>query len=304
MVKGRAGDAGRSESSLFGSALPGSQPGSQPASKPAASIFSRPSSGRGPGPLPRTASGVRAPGGCLPGDDGPRDVDVGWRAPRGAPQELAGRNPDDVLAELLTRDRLGLRRLVEARLRAGAYFVDPNAVLRGLMARVALRAGATESQGNEPRGPEPIDTDAAVFSTRWFVAEADAAIESAVMRLGVAAERAGEDDRPADRHGRANDLGSFLRLAEGADLQHRALLGGIHAIHARPRSERVAFRRVLIEGQSLESLARERGESLTALARCVRRALLAFLDGLESASAVDASRDASSVVSQAKGGPA
>lgn len=154
--------------------------------------------------------------------------------------------PREVLARIVDGDPLGLRPLVVAALRRGAWMMDADRVhLRALA--LCARHGATY------RGRPALDD--------WLAARVDEAIDDLLDEERAAgASPAGE---------------AFAALARPLSLRADDLRAACARFHARPHEERRAFVRLVIERRPLE----QSGADPLETARRARRATLALLGG-------------------------
>ncbi len=154
--------------------------------------------------------------------------------------------PREVLARIVDGDPLGLRPLVVAALRRGAWMMDAD--------RVHLRALALcARQGATYRGRPALDD--------WLAARVDEAVDDLLDEERAAgASPAGE---------------AFAALARPLSLRADDLRAACARFHARPHEERRAFVRLVIERRPLE----QSGADPLETARRARRATLALLGG-------------------------
>jgi DNA-directed RNA polymerase specialized sigma24 family protein len=199
------------------------------------------------GALLDTALGVKSGAGPEPEGESPRAGER-WRA------LLGGMGPREVLARLLQGDPLELRRVVAARLAAGAYLFDADRVHLRALAHCARRA--VRYRGNPPLAP-------------WLVLQVDQALAD-LLREDLQAERRGavlEEPESAVLSDLARPLGLDPATMRRVCLTHNLL----------PDAERQAFHALVIAGKSLEQVALEQGASGVEIARRARRGLEAVL---------------------------
>jgi len=162
-----------------------------------------------------------------------------WRA------LLCGGTPREVLARIVDGDPLGLRPRIAAALRAGAWLMDADRVLIRALALCARR-------GSTYRGRPPID--------EWL----DARVQESIDDL-LEAEHA----QPPPT------TGAFSDLARPLSLSPERLRAACARFHARPREEREAYVRLVLDRRPLE----ESGAEPLETARRARRAIQALLGG-------------------------
>ena len=162
-----------------------------------------------------------------------------WRA------LLCGGTPREVLARIVDGDPLGLRPRIAAALRAGAWLMDADRVLIRALALCARR-------GSNYRGRPPID--------EWL----DARVQESIDDLLEA-----EHVQPSPT------TGAFSDLARPLSLSPERLRAACARFHARPREEREAYVRLVLDRRPLE----ESGADPLETARRARRATLALLGG-------------------------
>lgn len=164
-------------------------------------------------------------------------------------QLLAGASPREVLARLMNGDPLGLRGKVVERLRARSLLLDADrALLRAFArtARFALRY----------RGEPALDA--------WLAGLVDEA-------LGDLLREEAEWLRRGSPGG--SEVAAFNDLARPLGLEPGRMRAACAAFNQLPDGDRRAFYALLIEGRSLDDLARESGESASSVARAARRGL-------------------------------
>jgi DNA-directed RNA polymerase specialized sigma24 family protein len=169
-------------------------------------------------------------------------------------QLLAGSSAREVLARILNGDPLALRAHVVERLVARAYLLDADRVhLRSLArcARHALRY----------RGQPELET--------WLRGIVDEALLD-LLREDAEGERA--NVAPS-----ADELAAYVELARPLGLEPAAMRAVCVAHNQLPSPERHAFHALVIEGRSLDELARDWREPATEIARRARRGLEAVL---------------------------
>ncbi|MCA8978542.1 MAG: hypothetical protein H6831_09840 [Planctomycetes bacterium] len=162
-----------------------------------------------------------------------------WRA------LLCGGTPREVLARIVDGDPLGLRPRIAAALRRGAWLMDADRVLLRALALCARR-------GASYRGRPAID--------EWLEARVQEAIEDLL-----------EEEHAA----RAPASAAFADLARPLALSPERLRAACARFHARPREEREAYVRLVLDRRPLE----ESGTDPLETARRARRATLALLGG-------------------------
>jgi DNA-directed RNA polymerase specialized sigma24 family protein len=181
-------------------------------------------------------------------DAEPRARHQHWR------QLLAGASPREVLARLLNGDPLDVRRAVARRLRERAYLFDADRVHLGAVARCARFA-------LRYRGQPELDA--------WLADIVDQTLLD-LLREEQIGERSNaptpEDDRSV-----------YADLARPLGLEPTAMRAACAAFNREGEPERRAFYALVIEGRSLDELARENREPATDIARRARRALEAVL---------------------------
>lgn len=158
---------------------------------------------------------------------------------------LCGGTPREVLARIVDGDPLGLRPRVATALRRGAWLMDADRVLLRALAYCARR-------GSTYRGRPPID--------EWLDARLHEAIEDLLEEEHVAATPA---------------TGAFADLARPLRLSPDRLRAACARFHARPREEREAYVRLVLDRRPLE----DSGGDPLETARRARRATLALLGG-------------------------
>jgi DNA-directed RNA polymerase specialized sigma24 family protein len=214
------------------------------------------------------ASGARAPDGSARSkEESPR--------PKGRARDdrdgdarrrslLAGGTPREILCRIVQGDPLELRAHVARRLRADAYVFDADRVHLRALARCARFAN---------RYPGRPDLD------EWLDQIVREAIED-LLREDL------ELARSLDRDG-AEPSAAFTALARPLGLDPAAMRRACAAFNRLGAADREAFFELLIEGRSLDELARARGEGATELARRARRALEVLLHERAAADAQD-----------------
>jgi DNA-directed RNA polymerase specialized sigma24 family protein len=178
---------------------------------------------------------------------------------------LSGGTPREILCRIVQGDPLEMRDRVARRLRAGAYLVDADRVQLRALARCARFA-------QRYTGRPDLAT--------WLDEIVDAAIEDLLR------EDAGADG-DAEASEAAPDT-AFVALARPLGLEPSAMRRACAAFNRLPVPDRRAFFDLVIDGGSLDELARRSGENASELARRARRALDVLL---QAPSAAPASRE-------------
>lgn len=231
-------------------------PSSESRRRPGAAARSAASDPDAPGTeaaAPDAAGRVAEPGAGL-FDPAPTSaaLPVPWRS------VLAGRRPADVVERLVDGDPLDLRRIVGARLAAGAWLLDADRVHLRAIARCAQR-------GVDYRGQPAFET--------WIAEVVDEAILDLLREdaEALAADRAPEPD----------EVERIAALARPLGLDARAVRAAAVALHRLPRDARLAFRAVVLEGRPPAAVARQRGADVGAIVDEARAALEALLRATE-----------------------
>jgi len=186
-----------------------------------------------------------APGGSS--GAAPARLRIPWR------RILAGKAPREVLARLVDGDPLGVRDSVHAGLRRRAYLFDADRVFLRSLARIARLAGRYHGRP---------------ALAVWLAELVDESLLD-LLREDLEAERSGAPpDGPA--------LAAYEDLAAPLGLEPGRMRAVCTAFNRRPEPQRRAFFQLVIEGRSLDELARA-GPSATELARSARGALEAVL---------------------------
>jgi DNA-directed RNA polymerase specialized sigma24 family protein len=173
-------------------------------------------------------------------------------------QILSGASPREVLARLMAGDPLRIRGLVARKLSERAYLCDADRVFMRSIARVSRFAVRY-------RGQPEID--------EWLSGAVDEALLD-LLRDDLEAERAGGAANP-------DDLAAFVDLARPLGLEPLAMRKVCNAFNHLPEPERRAFHALLIDGATLDAIARASGQSATESARAARRALDTLLAASE-----------------------
>ncbi len=193
------------------------------------------------------------------------------RAAAGRPELvalLARGTPREILARIVPDDPLGLRERVRNRLRERAFLLDVERVHLRALARCASRAPRY-------RGRPALDV--------WLDRRVEEAIED--VRL-LCEEPPGE---PSDETGRLRP-DAIEHFAAALGLDAAALREGLASFHELPAGEREVFFRLVLEGGSLDEVARALKLSGGETARRARRAFEAVLT-TPAVPAQDARRD-------------
>lgn len=167
---------------------------------------------------------------------------------------LAGRRPGEILARLVDGDPLALRPAVCACLRRGAWLLDADRVHLRAIARCAQR-------GVEYRGDPPWP--------EWIRAVVDEAVLD-LLREDAEAHAAGADPSP-------DEEARLATLARPLGLDVRVARAAVVAFHRASLDVRLAFVRIVIEGQTPQSVAREFDRDVAAVTTDARRALESLL---------------------------
>lgn len=162
---------------------------------------------------------------------------------------LGGGTPREVLARIVHGDPLAVRRRASARLRARALFVDVDRVHLRSLARIARYAVRY-------RGRPSLDA--------WIAAQVDRAIDE-LLEEELAGAGAGAC--PMGPHSAHASLAGPLGL--DPDAMRRACA----AVNARADPDRRAFYALVVEGATLDELARAEGAPVSDLGRRLRAAL-------------------------------
>lgn len=236
----------------------------------------------------RTGAGTGARTGAI--DDPPATPTVGGRESRGVAEAcpaassaasrphwrrlLSGSSPREVLARLVNGDPLGVRARVARRLADHCYLMDADRVFLRAIARCARFSGRY-------RGQPALE--------EWLTERVDEALGD-LLRDDLEAlrtQRAGtRASGPATASTEARELGGahedFARpLGLDPDRMREACVAFNHT----DLPARRAFFDLVIDGHSLDALARSSGASATAIARRARRALDVCLNAGEGAPA-------------------
>lgn len=159
--------------------------------------------------------------------------------------------PRDLLERLVVGDPLGLRGLARDELARRALLWDADALARKALARVAWRAGA---EGRRRLGG----------------AFARACLDGALADL----DRPGADDPDEAR--------DFERLGLALGFDGAAVARACRAHNRMGAADRLAFRRLVVEGADLDATAHELGLDASSLVRAARRVLERFFVALRS----------------------
>lgn len=163
---------------------------------------------------------------------------------------LAGSSPREVLARLVNGDPLEVRALVARRLREQAYLMDGDRVFLRAIARCARFSGRYRGRPALPA---------------WLAERVDEAIGDLLQEDLAAAQRSGREG-PAV-------CGAHADLARPLGLEPaRMRLACLAFNHANPEVRR-AFFDLVIEGRSIDALARSSKTPATTIARRAREAL-------------------------------
>jgi DNA-directed RNA polymerase specialized sigma24 family protein len=192
-------------------------------------------------------AGARESGADAPSSTQPKKIH--WK------QLLSGASPREVLARIMNGDPLEVRARVSARLRERALLFDVDRVLLRSFARTARFAVRY-------RGDPPLDA--------WLASMVDEALAD-LLREDAEAER---ENAPLDE--RQHSV--YCALARPLGLDPTRMRGVCSTFNALPDEERRAFHAFVIEGASLDDLARARSLSASEVARAARRALDALLE--------------------------
>lgn len=191
-----------------------------------------------------------------------------WRA------WLAGGTPREVLARIVQGDPLEVRERVARKLREDALLFDADRVQLRTLARCARAAPSY-------RGRPELD--------KWLDALVDEALRDLLRE---------DDERAAPGATAPEPEGALVELSRPLGLDARSLAVACRAFNRLPVDERRAFFRLVLEGRSLDELARTaaaaaprttadpaggKGEDdgargATAVARAARRALCVLLE--------------------------
>jgi hypothetical protein len=171
---------------------------------------------------------------------------------------LCAASPREVLGRILCGDPLGLAARVEERLRARAYLFDADRVFLRAAARCARMA-------LRYRGDPPLQ--------RWLAERVDEALLD-LLRADAEGELRGEPAGP-------ERLAVFEALARPLGLDPARMHSACLAHNQLPQAQRLAFREVVLEGRSLDSLAARGDRSATDIARAARAALVCVLRAID-----------------------
>lgn len=180
--------------------------------------------------------------------DGGSAARVPWR------RLLAGGTPREVLARIVDGDPLGVRPRVAQRLRSRALLLDADRVVLHVLARCAREAPLY-------RGRPALEA--------WLDAILEAGLDE-LLREDVESERAARPATP-------EELAAHRELARPLGLDPEEMRGVCVAFNHLDEGDRRAFYALVLEGASLDALARETGRAAPVLARAARRALEAIL---------------------------
>lgn len=170
-----------------------------------------------------------------------------WRA------WLAGGSPREVLARIVQGDPLGVRARVARKLRAEARLLDADRVHLRALARCARAAPSY-------RGRPELDA--------WL----DARVAEALRELLEEDDERDLDEADGEIPD-ASEEGAWIELSRPLELDAGALARACRAFNRRPDEERRAFFLIVLEGRSLDELARGEPGAGTVLARRARSAL-------------------------------
>jgi DNA-directed RNA polymerase specialized sigma24 family protein len=200
----------------------------------------------------RPADPPRAPDDSESSQQSARAGHAHWR------QILSGASPREVLARLMSGDPLRIRGLVARKLSERAYLCDADRVFMRSIARVSRFAVRY-------RGQPEID--------EWLGSAVDEALLD-LLRDDLEAERAGGAADP-------DEIAAFVDLARPLGLEPLAMRRVCNTFNHLPEVERRAFHALLVEGSTLDAIARASGPSATEVARAARRALDTLLAASE-----------------------
>lgn len=173
-----------------------------------------------------------------------REGDIRWR------QLLAGGTPREILCRIVQGDPLGLRDRVAQRLHAEAYLLDADRVQLRALARCARFASRYQGRPDFPT---------------WLDEIVNQAIED-ILREDLEADV--ERQKSASTPGAA-----FIALALPLGLEPETMRLACAGFNQLPGPHRRAFFELVIQGRSLDELARQHRESASEIARRARRAL-------------------------------
>ena len=181
---------------------------------------------------------------------------------------LSGSSPREVLARLVTGDPLGVRALVARRLREHCYLLDADRVYLRAIARCARFSARY-------RGQPALE--------QWLTERVDEALGDLLREDLEAARRGawaagsktgpGRQSGPGSKSGTGAPGGAHEDFARPLGLDPARMRLACVAFNHTNLPARRAFFDLVIEGRSLDALARSSGVSATALARRARRAL-------------------------------
>lgn len=200
------------------------------------------------GATSRRARSSRAFDPTVAADDEPRQAQrvkssLDWRT------LLSGASPREVLARLMAKDVLELRRRIAELLAERCYLLDADAVFLRAVARVARFS-------TRYRGDPPLDA--------WLRGQLDDAIGDCLERAHEAPTNTVDVDAPAS---------AFTELARPLGLDPTRMRAVCATFNALPLDERAAFFALVLDQQPLEASAASGGRAPTEWARCARRAL-------------------------------
>jgi hypothetical protein len=167
---------------------------------------------------------------------------------------LSGGTPREILARIVHDDPLHVRERVALALRARRLLLDADRVQLRALAHVARAAVSYRGR------PELVD---------WI----DVQVTRAIDDLLAADEHADQVASSSD----ADFSAGFAALARPLGLEPAQMRRACSAFNRLPEPERRAFFELVIDGRSLDELARNGRESATEIARCARRALETIL---------------------------
>jgi len=195
---------------------------------------------------------------------------------------LSGSSPREVLARLVNGDPLGVRELVARRLREHGYLLDADRVFLRAIARCARFSARY-------RGQPALE--------EWLVERVDEALgdllneDLEAVRRRAAMSGTPDSSGPSGPEGGGVAGGAHEDFARPLGLDPARMRLACVAFNHLDLPARRAFFDLVIEGRSLDALARSSGTSATDLARRARRALDACLAaGAETESAVEIGR--------------